>query len=206
MGRLGVWPGGSVPPDQPPPPPSVDKHIPQPVLWALAVGQGSPTLRPRGDYGSGSPRALATEWASCYLPYCAQGQAGNRLKGGGGLPPPPVHRLYPKGIPIPQHQPQPHFQPPEIAPPPNRFHIPRDRSATALGLPRWPPPLPFKQSLGKGVQGAARRWCRGSSQWTGPRLVGPGQGRPSRRSWGRNHLSPRVSRRRFAGPMPPGGA
>ena len=63
---------------------------------------------------------------------------GNRLKGGGVPPSPPTlqPRLYPKGIPIPQHQPQPHFQPPETARSPhNRFHIPCDRSATALGLP-----------------------------------------------------------------------
>ena len=63
-----------------------------------------------------------------------------------------------------EHPPQPHPQPPETASP-NRFDIPRDRSATAPGLPRCPPPaLPFKQkpwpapasaptAAGEGVRG-----------------------------------------------------
>ena len=78
------------------------------------------------------------------------GGAGNRLKGGGGYPPPPLHRLCPKGIPIPQHQPQPLFQPPVTAPP-TAFTSP----VTAL-QPLWdcpdcpPPPFPFKRSPGAG--------------------------------------------------------
>ena len=84
-------------------------------------------------------------------------RAGHRLKRGGGVPPPPSPTLRPclspRGIPIPQHQPQPHLQPPETTSP-NRFYIPCDRSTTALELPRSPP-LPFKRSPG---HGAVKGW------------------------------------------------
>ena len=63
--------------------------------------------------------------------------AGNRFKGGGGGYPPPPGPDSPKGIPIPQRQPQPHFQPPVTAPQP--LHIPRDRPATAPECPRSHP-------------------------------------------------------------------
>ena len=83
----------------------------------------------------------------------AEGRAGNRLKGGGlppsPLPPPHCPDSTPKAFPSPGTSPQPHLQPPETASP-NRFHIPCDRSAAALGRSRCPPPPPFKRSPGAG--------------------------------------------------------
>ena len=82
------------------------------------------------------------------------------LEGGGGLPPPPLHRLYPKGILIPQHQPQPHFQPPETAPttaftsPVTALHPLWDcldgppPSPSSKALPRPPPPPSFLFNVG----------------------------------------------------------
>ena len=55
------------------------------------------------------------------------------LKGGGGTPPSALQPcLHPKRIPIPQHQPQPHFQPPVTAHPATAFTSP----ATAV-QPLW---------------------------------------------------------------------
>ena len=85
------------------------------------------------------------------------GGRGIRFKGGEGALPLPQ-----KAFPYPNTRPQPHSQPPVTAPPPNRFHIPRDRSTAALGLPRWPP-LPFKQSPLVGGGGA---FSRGAGPWT----------------------------------------
>ena len=81
--------------------------------------------------------------------------AGTResLEGGGrGLPPPHCTDSTPKAFPYPNTSPQPHFQPPETASP-NRLHIPCDRSATALGLPRWPPSPSSKAMAGTEEQG-----------------------------------------------------
>ena len=53
----------------------------------------------------------------------------------GGLPPPHCPDSTQKAFPYPNTSPN------RISNrhPPNRFHVPCDRSATALGLPRWPP-------------------------------------------------------------------
>ena len=74
------------------------------------------------------------------------GAAGNRLKEGGTpLPPPPTAlTLYPKGIPIPQHQPQPHVQPPETAPPPTAFTSPVTALQPLWDCPDAPPALQAK--------------------------------------------------------------
>ena len=105
--------------------------------------------------------------------------AGGResLEGGGRVPPPPLPVLrpqgYPKGIRIPQLQPQPHFKPPVTAP--NRLHIPCDRSAAAVELPPKPP-SPSSKSLAGGVVQASccvhPLLCLGSS-WGICRLLVP---------------------------------
>ena len=94
------------------------------------------------------------------------------LERGGGAPPntPALIR-----IPIPQHQPQPHFQPPVTAHPPTAFTTP----VTAL-QPLWdcpdrpPPPLQAKPCppappLGPpniGNRATLHKW-----RWTGPRFT-----------------------------------
>ena len=78
---------------------------------------------------------------------------GNRLRGGGGSPPPPPPNTPALTLPR-THSSTPTLAPTAFStasnrPPPtnnnNHFHIPCDRSATALELPPSPP-IPFKQS------------------------------------------------------------
>ena len=108
-------------------------------------------------------------------PFKRGGGPGGRksLEGGGGLPPfPPPHCTdpTPKAFPYPNTSPQPHLQPPVTASP-NRFHIPCDRSATALGLPRC---LQAKPCQGGWVGGSSRLLCdmpSGCCFFTGPWTV-----------------------------------
>ena len=76
---------------------------------------------------------------------CTQCQPpGNRLKGGGGgttLPPSHCPDSTRKALPYPNTSPN---RVSNRQKPPNRFHIPCDRPATALRLPQWPPSPPSK--------------------------------------------------------------
>ena len=98
----------------------------------------------------------------------------------GGYPPPPPHCTdsTPKTFPYPNTSPNriPNRQKP---PPPNRFHIPCDRSATAPRLPPWPP-SPSSKALGGGVRQrdgdaapaatAERSWWASKCSGVGPLL------------------------------------
>ena len=117
-----------------------------------------------------APLGASTDWVSgqdrAFRP-SALGQ-GSVAEGPGGRGDPPLPRESlerggggpPSPLPTALTLPERHSHTPTSAPtafptarnrpPPNRFHVPCDRSATALGLPRWPP-LPFKQSPGGGA-------------------------------------------------------
>ena len=87
-------------------------------------------------------------------PQGAQGRES--LEGGGGVPPlPHCTASTPKGIPVPQHQPQPHSQPPVTASQP-LSHPPKSLCNCSRTAPMPPPPLPPLQSkaLARGPQGA----------------------------------------------------
>ena len=151
MGHGAVFRGGGderLPALSPPPPPAPPVHC------------DGTTADPRAARSTGAVRPLRYVGGICWssVHQFAHDQCKlvvghlntpaefrESLEGeGGGYPPPspPPHRpdSTPKAFPYPSSIPQPHFQPPVTAPPPpNRFHIPRDRSATAVGRPRWPP-------------------------------------------------------------------
>ena len=135
------------------------RNMPQ---WPVAGQRGC--MR-RGEGEGGGPEICAPKTSQINISRCKFHffpRLTLGLGGGGGAgirppPPPPTTlrpSLYPKGIPIPQPRVQPHFQPPVTAPQP--LHIPCDRSATALGLPRCPPP-PLSKPLGGGRGGGKRR-------------------------------------------------
>ena len=106
-------------------------RLQMPLKLALCV-RGTVAGRRQGAPGGGGgyPRPLS-----------------NAFLGGTPLRPPHCTDSTPKAFPYPNTSPPSHSQPPVTAPP-NRFHTPRDRSATAPGLPRWHPPLQAKPCSG----------------------------------------------------------
>ena len=80
------------------------------------------------------------------------GGAGLRVPSPAPLPPPPPPPWQgmkgggatPKAFPYPNTSPNCISNRQKPLPPPNRFHIPWDRSTTALQLPRLPPPPPLQ--------------------------------------------------------------
>ena len=80
------------------------------------------------------------------------GGGGDRLKGRGAPSNSSGPDSTPKAFPYPNTSPN-HISNRQKPPPPNRFHIPCNRSTTARELPRWHPPLQAKpgQRGGGGV-------------------------------------------------------
>ena len=91
-------------------------------------------------------------------------QGRESLKGGGGgYPPPPQHSgrdSTPKAFPYPNTSPNRISN--RQKPPPNRFHIPRGRSAAALELPQSQPSPSSKAVLQGRGSAAGGQWTAGA--------------------------------------------
>ena len=132
------------------------RHV-APNLRLHGSTQMSITRYGRGNAARGSARAFCGGASDKGIPHSLRTAEGQRGRGqgrksleggGGGLPPPNCPDSTPKAFPYPNTSPNRISN--RQKPPHNRFHIPRDRSAPALGLPRWPP-SPSSKTLGQGA-------------------------------------------------------